>query len=40
MTAKKLVILFLLNAIRLLLFVTGGHIAGYGLPLGAGFGAF
>ena len=37
---KIFVILLLLDAVGLLLFVARGHIAGNGLPLGAGFGAF
>ncbi len=40
MAAKKLVILLLLNAVRLLLLVACGHVAGHGLTFGAGFGAF
>ena len=37
---KKLVILLLFDAVRLLLLVTCGHVAGNRLSLCAGFGAF
>ena len=40
MTAKKLVILLLFDAIRLLLFIASRHITGYWLAFSAGFSAF
>ncbi len=40
MTAKKLVILLLFDAIWLLLFIAGRHIAGHWFAFSAGFSAF
>ena len=40
MTTKEFVVFFLFDAIRLLLFVTRGHVAGNRFTLSSGFGAF
>ncbi len=40
MTAKEFVVFLLFDAVRLLLFVTRGHVAGNRFTLSAGFGAF
>ena len=40
MATKEFVVFLLFDAIRLLLFVTRGHVAGNRFTLSAGFGAF
>ena len=40
MATKEFVVFLLFDAVRLLLFVTRGHVAGDGFTLSSGFGAF